>query len=151
MTNTMTAPQGTQARVLIVDDDKSTRLLCSINLQLDGFAVLEAADGRGALEQALLDCPDLVLTDVHMPALDGFQLAEALRSDSRTRQVPLIFLTSDTTSANEARAKALGALAYVTKPFDPATLGAFITGTLALARKRAESSPRLTPDETGNE
>ncbi len=151
MTNPATVPLDSQARVLVVDDDQSTRLLCAINLQLDGFTVLEAADGRDALEQALSDCPDLVVTDVHMPALDGFQLAEALQSDSRTRQVPLIFLTSDTTSANEARAKALGAWAYVTKPFDPAALGTLITGTLALARKHAQSSPRLTSNEMGNE
>jgi len=65
--------------VLIVDDDPATRMLCSVNLQLEGLRVLEATDGHHGLERARFESPDLVLTDVTMPGLDGFQLAEALR------------------------------------------------------------------------
>ena len=65
-------------RVLVVDDDPSMRLLCSTNLELEGFVVLEADDGRAALERAHADRPDVVLTDVVMPELDGFGLAEAM-------------------------------------------------------------------------
>src|SRR5665213_3147038 len=150
MTHSVTDPLASPTRVLVVDDDPAIRLLCSINLRLEGFAVLEAEDGRGALAQALSNCPDLVLTDVHMPALDGFQLAEALRSDDRTGRVPVIFLTSDTTSAYETRARELGASAYVTKPFDPAALTALITSTLAAARPPPRNTRRVMSDETGN-
>ena len=71
-------------------------MLCSINLQFEGVVVLEAADGDQGLEQARSERPDLVVTDVRMPGLDGFQLAEALRRDERTRQIPLIFISLPT-------------------------------------------------------
>lgn len=104
--------------VLIVDDDPSTRLLYSINLELEGFHVLEAADGRRALAIARAEHPDFVLTDVMMPGLDGFELAEALGRDELTSRIPVVFLTGETTAGNEARAHALGAVAYLTKPLD---------------------------------
>jgi PleD family two-component response regulator len=62
--------------VLIVDDDPAIRMLCSINLQIEGLLVVEAADGGRGLEQARSECPDLAVTGVMMPGLDGFQLAE---------------------------------------------------------------------------
>jgi CheY-like chemotaxis protein len=117
---------GKPARVLVVDDDPACRMLCSINLQFEGVVVLEAADGRRGLEQARSERPDLVVTDVRMPGLDGFQLAEALRGDERTRQIPLIFISAETEPANAARAHELGALAYLTKPFDPPALASLV-------------------------
>lgn len=117
--------------VLIVDDDPATRLLCLVNLELEGLRVLEAADGHHGLARARFESPDLVLTDVTMPGLDGFQLAEALRRHERTRQIPLIFLSGEMAATNEARAHELGALAYITKPFDPAALAALVVGVLS--------------------
>ena len=122
---------GNAPRVLIVDDDPAIRLLYSINLQIEGFVVLEAEDGRRGLEQACSERPDLVVTDVKMPGLDGFQLAEALRSDQRTRQIPLIFVSGETKPANAARARELGAFAYLTKPFDPPALASLVAGAFA--------------------
>jgi len=119
---------GKAARVLVVDDDPAIRLLCSINLQIDGFVVLEAEDGRRGLEQACSEHPDVIVTDVKMPGLDGFQLAEALRSNERTRQIPLIFVSGETDPANAGRARELGALAYLTKPFDPPALTSLVAG-----------------------
>lgn len=127
--------------VLIVDDDPATRELCSINLELEGIFVLEAADGRGGLDCARRERPDLVLTDVMMPGLDGFQLAEALRHDERTRQIPLIFLSGEAAAANEARAHELGALAYLTKPFDPSALASLVADAL-VAPARPSDQPR---------
>jgi CheY-like chemotaxis protein len=120
-------------RVLVVDDDPAIRTLCSVNLQAEGLHVLEATDGRRALARARREKPDLVLTDVKMPGLDGFQLAEALRRDKHTSQIPFIFLSGETTAASEARAYELGALAYVTKPFDPLALASLVAGVLAHA------------------
>jgi CheY-like chemotaxis protein len=121
---------STQACVLIVDDDAATREICSINLQLKGLRVLEAANGHIGLARARFERPDLVLTDVRMPGLDGFQLAEALGKHERTRKIPLVFLSGELGTADEARAIALGALAYVTKPFDPAALAALVAKAL---------------------
>ncbi len=119
------------ARVLIVDDDPAMRLLCAVNLQLAGLDVLEAPDGRRALARARADRPDLVVTDIAMPDLDGFQLAEALRRDRRTRRIPLIFLSGQVADQNRVRACELGALAYLTKPFDPETFSKLVTDALA--------------------
>jgi CheY-like chemotaxis protein len=117
--------------VLIVDDDPVMRTLCAISLNISGLVVREAPDGETALARARSECPDLVLTDVKMPGLDGFELAQALRDDVRTRQVPLIFLSGETGKGNRARADELGALAYVTKPFDPSTLASLVEVALS--------------------
>jgi CheY-like chemotaxis protein len=123
--------ETTSLRVLVVDDDPHARTLCSINLQLRGLEVLEAADGRLGLERARLETPDLIVTDVAMPGLNGFELAEALRVDAATAQIPLIFLSGELDSDREARAHSLGALAYVTKPFDPLAFAKLVADALA--------------------
>ena len=117
-------------RVLVVDDDSNSRALCSINLLLEGLEVLEAEDGKRGLARALQESPDLVVTDVAMPGLNGFELAEALRRDESTAQIPLIFLSGELNADNEARAHSLGALAYVTKPFDPPAFAKLVAGAL---------------------
>jgi CheY-like chemotaxis protein len=117
-------------RVLVVDDDSNSRALCSINLLLEGLEVLEAEDGHRGLARARLESPDLVVTDVAMPGLNGFELAEALRGDDSTAQIPLIFLSGEVDADHEARAHSLGALAYVTKPFDPRAFARLVVGAL---------------------
>jgi CheY-like chemotaxis protein len=131
------APRGrAPTRVLVVDDDPAMRLLCSVNLQLEGLVVLEAADGQHGLVRARAERPDLILTDISMPVLDGFELAAALRRDRRTRRIPLVFLSGEATAADRARAEKLGAVGYVAKPFDPLGLAAIVTDALALAREQ---------------
>lgn len=114
--------EGPVRRVLVVDDDASVRLICSVNLEAAGFTVLEASDGREGLERARSERPDLVLTDVAMPRLDGFGLAEALRQHEHTRDIPVAFMTGYPEQSYASRARALGALAFLQKPFDPAAL-----------------------------
>jgi two-component system chemotaxis response regulator CheY len=125
---------------LVVDDDSNSRALCSINLLLEGLEVLEAEDGQRGLARARLECPDLVVTDVAMPGLNGFELAEALRGDDSTAQIPLIFLSGEDDADYEARAHSLGALAYVTKPFDPPTFARLVAGALARRGTRAPAT-----------
>lgn len=125
---------GDAGRVLIVDDDASVRLVCAVNLEAEGLHVLEAADGLDALEQARRERPDLILTDVSMPRLGGFRLAESLGVDERTRGIPVIFLSGEVGPSNAQRARALGAVAYWTKPFDPRALAAFVANELVPAR-----------------
>ena len=134
------ARNGEAARVLIVDDDASVRLVCAVNLEAEGLHVLEAADGLDGLEQARRERPDLILTDVSMPRLGGFRLAERLRVDKRTRGIPVIFLSGEVGQANAQRARALGALAYLTKPFDPRALAAFVANELVAARAMATAA-----------
>jgi CheY-like chemotaxis protein len=125
------SPLDLRPRVLVVDDDASIRSLCAINLENAGLSVLEAADGRLALEHARFGRPDLIVTDVNMPGLDGFQLAAELRRSKRTREIPIIFLTGEDEAIDEKRARELDAVGYVTKPFDPQTFASLVVRWLA--------------------
>jgi CheY-like chemotaxis protein len=81
-------------KVLVVDDEAPIRLLCRVNLEAEKMEVLEAADGETGLEIARTEKPDVVLLDVMMPGIDGWQVAERLFEDEATSQIPLIFLTA---------------------------------------------------------
>jgi CheY-like chemotaxis protein len=126
--------RGTNPRplVLVIDDDPSMRELCSACLQEAGVVVLEAPDGQRGLEQAVALRPDLVITDISMPVLDGLRLAAALRRDFRTVKIPLIFLTGESAASFEARGLELGVFAHLAKPFDPEVLLSLATGMLGL-------------------
>ena len=127
-------------RVLVVDDDPDIRLICATNLTLDGFDVIEAADGQEGLDYVYRTDPDLVLLDITMPVLDGFGLAAAVRHTERTRHVPLVFLTGEATREAEERAFAIGAAGYFTKPFDPAAVSRFIADVLADSRAAPDAA-----------
>ncbi len=122
---------GVTRRVLIVDDDAAIRMICSINLAAEGFSVIEASDGKEGLELARSEHPDLIVTDVKMPRLGGFEFTEALRDDEKTREIPVVFMTGDTDATHESRAKGLGALAFLEKPFEPRELVTIALGALA--------------------
>jgi len=117
-------------RVLLVDDDDAIRVICSLNLRAAEYEVTEAADGLQGFEQATRHPPDLILSDLRMPGLDGFALAEALSRDAATRTVPIVFLSGETGIAERMRAYALGVAGFVTKPLDPATLIALLSGVI---------------------
>jgi CheY-like chemotaxis protein len=136
---------GRPALVLVIDDDPAVRALCSINLQLAGLGVLEATNGHRGLELARRDPPALVVSDVRMPGLDGFQVAEALRGDERTRRIPLIFVSGEDGAANATRAHELGALAYVPKPFDARALASVAAGVIARFAAALQTAPARAP------
>ncbi len=109
-------------RVLVVDDDASIRRLLEVALTTEGLQVQTARHGQEGLEAALVEPPGLILLDVMMPVLDGWGMAEALAQNPRTAGVPVVFLSARTQDADIARGRELGAVAYVTKPFDLADL-----------------------------
>jgi len=111
---------SSQRNVLVVDDHASMRTLCRVNLEAAGFRVLEAADGDEALAAIKTDRPDLILLDIMMPRVSGWEVASALLADSSTDRIPIIFITARTGVTDRIRAFELGAQEYVTKPFDPA-------------------------------
>jgi len=102
------------ARILVVDDDPTIRELLSIHLRNAGYEVDTACDGVEAGYGVLRARPDLIIVDVNMPHLDGFEFVEAVRAESSMRELPVIFLTS--AEEGELRGKALGAVGYVPKP-----------------------------------
>jgi DNA-binding response OmpR family regulator len=118
-------------RVLVIDDEAPIRLLCRVNLEAEGMEVYEAADGRAGLEQATALRPDVILLDVILPGLDGWELAEQLLEDELTGTIPIIFLTARAEVRDRARGLDLGGLDYVTKPFSPLELAPLIRALLA--------------------
>ena len=113
-------------RVLVIDDEPPIRLLCRVNLEAEGMEVLEASDGPTGLEKARNDEPDVILLDVMMPGLDGWQVAEELIEGERTGSIPIIFLTARAEARDRARGLDLGGIDYVTKPFNPVELAPLV-------------------------
>ncbi len=99
--------------ILVVDDDQSLRELLRLHLTNAGYEVNTASDGIEAGYAVLRSPPDLIITDVNMPHMDGYQFIEALKSDKTLPSIPVIFLTS---LDDVARGKDLGAVGYITKP-----------------------------------
>ena len=113
-------------RVLVIDDEPPIRLLCRVNLEAEGMEVLEASDGPTGLEMARNDEPDVILLDVMMPGLDGWQVAEELIDGERTNAIPIVFLTARAEARDRARGLDLGGIDYVTKPFNPVELAPLV-------------------------
>ena len=119
-------PGSEMTRVLIIDDEAPIRLLCRVNLEAEQMEVVDAGDGPTGLEKARSEQPDVILLDVMMPGLDGWQVAEALLDDERTRSIPIIFLTARAEIRDRARGLDLGGIDYVTKPFNPVELAPLV-------------------------
>jgi DNA-binding response OmpR family regulator len=128
-------------RVLVIDDEAPIRLLCRINLEAEGMEVLEAATGPAGLALARAELPDVVLLDVMMPGLDGWQVAGELLDDPATSGLPIVFLTARAELRDRARGLGLGGVEYVTKPFDPVEL-ATVVRELVGRVERGESDGR---------
>ena len=124
--------------VLLVEDDPSMRVLCAFNLEAAGFRVATAATGGEGVEIAKAERFDLVLLDVMLPDLGGFDVAEQLHD------VPVVFISARTSDADLDRGRAVGAIDYVTKPFDPVSLPARLQEDLEVfERSGAESVWKL--------
>jgi DNA-binding response OmpR family regulator len=126
---------GVAPRVLVVDDESSIRTICRVNLETDGMAVIEAADGQEALQRVREQQPELVLLDVMMPDVDGWGVAAELAADPATKDIPLIFLSARAAREDKARAQELGAVGYIVKPFDPIALSAAVRDVLERIRR----------------
>ena len=127
-------------RILVVDDDPDVLEAIRVNLETEGYDVHVARDGFEALEQARAVDPALVLLDVMMPGLDGFEVCRELRADPRTQHSAIIFLTAKTATRDEAMGLIAGADDYVVKPFDAADLVTRVRGALAPKRRESEAT-----------
>lgn len=123
----------TRALILVAEDEPEIRANLGRLLRLEGFDVSLAASGHQALELLQTRLPDLVLTDLMMPGMDGRQLLRTLRGDPRTARLPVVFLSARVDAGEIQDALAGGASSYVTKPFQRAPLLACIRGLLAPA------------------
>jgi len=113
----MTLSEHEQGVVLIVDDTPTNLEVLFETLSSDGFKVLVAIDGESALEQTALAKPDVILLDVMMPEIDGFETIRRLKSNPETADIPVIFMTALSDTVDKVRGFELGAVDYITKPF----------------------------------
>ncbi len=106
-----------QKKILIVEDEESLLKLESILLTTKGFHVQGVATGTAALKAVAENPPDLVLLDIMLPEMDGFEVCRHIKSSPQTRHIPVILLTAKKTPEDMARGKQVGADQYITKPF----------------------------------
>ncbi len=128
--------------ILVVDDNPDLVDGVKLTLEMEGFQVLAATSGQQALEVLGRITPDLILADIMMPNLDGYQLYIRVHNDSRWVHVPFIFLTAKTSKEDIRKGKEMGADDYITKPFDPQDLVAAVRGKLKrIAELRGQPAP----------
>ena len=108
--------------VLVVDDEPDVLLLCRLNLEQRGHEFLEAADGGKALELARERQPDVIVLDLMLPGMSGYDVLEALQRDDDTSGIPILVLTAKSLHADRERSHGMGASAFLTKPFLPVEL-----------------------------
>src|SRR5215203_134181 len=118
------------ARVLVIDDEGPIRLLCRVNLKAAGMEISEAEDGPSGVDAARAEQPDVILLDVMMPGMDGWEVFGELLKDERTAKIPIVFLTARAELRDQARGLELGGVDYVTKPFNPLHLAPLVNGLL---------------------
>jgi len=107
-------------KVLVVEDDRAIQMVLELVLnRMAKCNVVTASDGPEGLSKIQNEKPDVVLLDLMLPGMDGFEICERAKADEATRQIPIIFLTAQPQPASVAKAMALGAAGYLVKPFDP--------------------------------
>jgi len=117
-------------RILIVEDEESLLKLESILLTSRGYQVRGVTDGVAALKEISENRPDLVLLDIMMPGIDGFEVCRRIKEDPATMDIPVVMLTAKKSSMDQARGAQVGADAYITKPFKSVKIMEVIDGLL---------------------
>lgn len=130
------------ARILVVDDEPDVRTLCKINLEYEGYEVIEASDGLSALDLIGKEHPDLVILDIMMPEMDGWQVLEKLKSEEGTVSIPVVLLTAKADEASQLRGWEKGAADYLTKPFSPIALSRYVERVLSGKNSEDEARRR---------
>lgn len=116
------AALGAKHRILLADDDFALRRLIQATLGSEDFELLQAVDGQEALDVARREQPGLVLLDVNMPKMDGFEVCRQLKADPRTAEIKIVMLTARGADVDRLRGREAGADEYFIKPFSPVQL-----------------------------
>ena len=112
--------------VLTVDDSRTMRDMLLLALSDAGYRVVQAEDGMHGLEVLAGETPDVIVTDINMPRLDGFGFIEKVRHDAKYRALPILVLTTESDAEKKDRARRAGATGWIVKPFDPTKLVAAV-------------------------
>jgi two-component system, OmpR family, alkaline phosphatase synthesis response regulator PhoP len=129
--------------VLVVDDEPDVLLLCRVNLEFEGYEVVEASDGQEAMERLREQRFDVMLLDVMMPKMDGWQVLEAVKADESLRELPVVMLTAKVQDQDQIRGWSQGAADYITKPFSPLALSQVLQDVLATDPEEEERRRRM--------
>ena len=124
------------ARILVVDDNPDVRLALATILEEAGHAVLEAEDGDVVFDMVVDDQPTLILLDVMMPRLNGFDVLALLKADTRTNSIPVIMVTAKGRPEDMAMARSLGAVEYITKPWTDGDVELRVQWALAAIKEK---------------
>jgi CheY-like chemotaxis protein len=111
-----------EKKVLVVDDEPFVREIIKVRLKRHGIAIIEGTNGLEAIEKAIQEKPDLILLDVMMPKMNGFEACEKLKSNPLTAHIPIMMLTARGEHMDKERGQRMGAVKYLTKPFSPQIL-----------------------------
>jgi CheY-like chemotaxis protein len=134
-------PQAERPQVLLVDDYADAREMYTEYLEFSGFDVVQAANGIEALERAVESGPDIILMDLSLPVMDGWEATRRLKADQRTADIPVVALTGHALAGISEGAKKAGCDAFVTKPCLPEDL---VTEIRKVLDRRSSSSGRKT-------
>jgi PleD family two-component response regulator len=127
-----------QTDILIVDDTPQNLRLLTRMLTKRGYGVRQAADGEAALQAVAMASPDLILLDVMMPEMDGYEVCQHLKANAKTAEIPVIFLSALTQLDDKVKAFSVGGLDYITKPFQVEEVLARVRNHLALGRAQRQ-------------
>jgi two-component system cell cycle response regulator DivK len=117
-------------RILVVEDQEDLRGVLRTLLTGSGYQMLEAADGQAGVSKAKAERPDLILMDIQMPVLDGYEATRQIKSQANLKAIPIIAISSFAMKGDEEKARAAGCDHYVTKPYSPMQLLKIIRGFL---------------------
>ena len=134
-----------QRHILVVDDEASVVKLVTVRLERAGFRVSSAGDGQGALLRVQEDPPDLIILDIMLPKLNGYEVCSILKRDERYRHIPIIMFTALREDEDYWKGMACGADAYLTKPFKGEGLGELVNRLILAVAKQSPPTPE-TPE-----
>jgi DNA-binding NarL/FixJ family response regulator len=135
-------------RLLLIDDDPNLILLVKDYLEFRGYEVITAENGREALEVLEQDIPDMIICDVMMPEMDGYQFVNQVRQDERTSWIPILFLSAKGQSQDKIKGLNIGADVYMVKPFEPEELVAQVEASLKQAYRQRQQAGGSGDNET---
>ena len=117
-------------RILVIEDQEDNRAILRDLLTASGYALIEATDGAAGVTMAAAEKPDLILMDIQMPVMDGYEATRRIKADPALKAIPVIAVTSYALSGDEAKTRAAGCDGYIAKPYSPRALLALIKSFL---------------------
>lgn len=118
-------------KILIADDEEDIKIVVQLYLESKGYEIVTAFDGLDAVDKAKSEMPDLILLDIMMPIIDGFEVCRRLKADPATAHIPVVMLSAASQTESKKRGLSAGAADYIVKPFEPEHLHKILSGLLS--------------------